>query len=164
MSTILKDRPISFRTKFWDKFLQAILLLAATVSVLITIAIVFSVLLEAIRFFKIVPLSDFLLGLKWSPQLAMRADQAGSSGAFGAIPLFVGSLLITTIAMLVAVPVGLFSAIYLAEYAAPKTRDILKPSLEILRDSYGGLWLFCDSFSLPISSLAGGKLGAGCGS
>jgi phosphate transport system permease protein len=75
---------------------------------------------------------DFLFGTKWSPQIAIRADQVGSSGAFGAIPLFTGTLLIALIAMLVAVPVGLFSAIYLAEYAKPVVRTIAKPMLEIL--------------------------------
>ncbi len=84
------------------------------------------------RFFKIVPLSDFLFGLQWSPQMALRADQAGSSGAFGAVPLFLGTLLITLVAMLVAIPVGLFSAIYMSEYARRSTRNCLKPMLEIL--------------------------------
>ena len=78
------------------------------------------------------PLSDFLFGLKWSPQLALRADQAGSSGAFGAVPLFLGTLLITLIALAVAIPIGLFSAIYMAEYAHRNTRALLKPLLEIL--------------------------------
>jgi phosphate transport system permease protein len=98
----------------------------------VTLAIVFSVLFEAIRFFNVVPVSDFIFGLKWSPQMALRPDQAGSSGAFGAIPLFLGTLLITLIAMAVAIPVGLFSAIYMAEYAHKNTRNLLKPVLEIL--------------------------------
>lgn len=128
----LKDRPISASTKMLNKAVCVALRLAAITSILITIAIVFSVLLESIRFFKIVPLSDFLFGLQWSPQMALRADQAGSSGAFGAVPLFLGTLLITAIAMLVAIPVGLFSAIYLSEYAARSTRNFLKPALEVL--------------------------------
>jgi len=128
----LKDRPISANAKMLDVLVRSLLVLAAGASILITIAIVFSVLFEAIRFFKIVPLSDFLFGLQWSPQMALRADQAGSSGAFGAAPLFLGTLLITLVAMLVALPIGLFSAIYLSEYAAPRTRNWLKPALEIL--------------------------------
>lgn len=64
--------------------------------------------------------------------MAIRADQIGSSGAFGAVPLFVGTLLISLVAMVVAVPLGLFSAIYLAEYAAPKLRRVVKPLLEVL--------------------------------
>ena len=91
-----------------------------------------SVLFESIRFFHKVPLTDFLLGLQWSPQTAMRADQIGSSGAFGMVPLFAGTLLISGIAMLVAVPIGLMSALYLSEYASPKFRATAKPLLEIL--------------------------------
>ena len=128
----LKDRPISTSARTLDIAVRSLLIIAAGASIFTTIAIVFSVLLEAIRFFRIVPLSDFLFGLQWSPQLALRADQAGSSGAFGAVPLFVGTLLITLVAMLVAIPIGLFSAIYLSEYAAPRTRNWLKPALEIL--------------------------------
>jgi phosphate transport system permease protein len=114
------------------KGVYGLLMLAAATSILITLAILFSVLFEAIRFFNAVPLSEFLFGLHWSPQMAIRADQAGSSGAFGAVPLFAGTLLITLIAMLIAIPVGLFSAIYMAEYANRHMRNILKPVLEIL--------------------------------
>jgi phosphate transport system permease protein len=91
-----------------------------------------SVLVESIRFFQKVPISDFLFGLKWSPQVAMREDQSGSSGAFGVIPLLAGTALISTVAMAVAVPIGLMSAIYLSEYANPKFRMVAKPLLEIL--------------------------------
>lgn len=110
----------------------ALLWLAAAASVLITIAIVLSVLFETMRFFELVPVDSFLFGLHWSPQTAIHAGQAGGSGSFGMIPLFAGTLLITLIAMLVAVPIGLFTAIYMAEYAAPKTRNIVKPCLEML--------------------------------
>ncbi len=75
-------------------------------------------LFETLRFFGQVPITEFLFGLQWSPQTAMRADQVGSSGAFGAVPLFAGTLLITVIAMIVAVPIGLYGAIYLSEYAS----------------------------------------------
>ena len=108
------------------------LLTTAAISVLITAGVVFSVLFESIRFFQQVPITEFLFGLDWSPQTAIRADQVGSSGAFGAIPLFAGTLLITVIAMLVAGPLGLLSAIYLAEYASPRFRAFGKPLLEIL--------------------------------
>jgi phosphate transport system permease protein len=93
---------------------------------------VLSVLYEAIRFFKVIPITEFLFGLKWSPQMAIRADQVGSSGAFGAIPVFAGTLLISAIAMLVAVPIGLMSAIYLSEYANRRFRAVAKPLMEIL--------------------------------
>jgi phosphate transport system permease protein len=115
-----------------EKFVRFFLLASSTVAILATLSIVLALLVEALRFFKHVPLLDFLLGLKWSPQVAIRADQVGSSGAFGAIPLFAGTLLIALIAMLVAVPIGLFSAIYLAEYAHPSVRALAKPMLEIL--------------------------------
>jgi phosphate transport system permease protein len=75
---------------------------------------------------------EFLFGTTWSPQTALRADQVGSSGAFGAVPLFLGTAMISGIAMLIAVPVGLFSAIYLAEYAGPRFRTWAKPLLEVL--------------------------------
>jgi phosphate transport system permease protein len=102
------------------------------VAILTTLGIVLSVLFEALRFFQSVPFSDFLFGLQWSPQTAMRVDQAGSSGAFGAVPVFVGTLLIALIAMAVAIPVGLLAAIYLSEYASPRMRTWAKPMLEIL--------------------------------
>jgi phosphate transport system permease protein len=108
------------------------LLMTAAISILITAGIVFSVLFESFRFFQQVPITDFLFGLEWSPQTAIRDDQVGSSGSFGAVPLFAGTLLITVIAMLVAGPLGLLSAIYLAEYASPGFRNTAKPILEIL--------------------------------
>jgi phosphate transport system permease protein len=110
----------------------AVLIAASSIAILTTIGIVMSVLFEAIRFFQEVSVSEFLFGLNWSPQTAIRADQVGSSGSFGAVPLFAGTLLITAIAMLVAVPVGLMTAIYLAEYSSQRIRATAKPLLEIL--------------------------------
>jgi phosphate transport system permease protein len=104
----------------------------STVAIFTTIGIVLSVLYEAIRFFKTVPVTEFLLGLKWSPQMAIRADQVGSSGAFGAVPVMAGTVLISVIAMAVAVPIGLMAAIYLSEYAGKKFRAAAKPLMEIL--------------------------------
>ncbi len=115
-----------------ERFVQIVLLACASVAVLTTIGIVFSVLFESVRFFERVSPLDFLFGTQWSPQTAIRADQVGSSGAFGIVPLVTGTLLITAIAMLVAGPVGLFAAIYMAEYATPRFRSIVKPILEIL--------------------------------
>jgi phosphate transport system permease protein len=108
------------------------LLLCSMVAIFVTIGIVLSVLVESIRFFQQVPVHDFLFGLEWSPQTAMRADQVGSSGSFGAVPLFLGTLMISGIAMMIAVPVGLLSAIYLAEYANRRFRSWAKPLLEVL--------------------------------
>ena len=112
--------------------IQGLLLLSSSIAVLTTIGIVLSVLFESIRFFHKIPFTDFLFGLDWSPQTALRDDQVGASGAFGAIPLLAGTLLISSIAMLVAVPIGLISAIYLSEYAHPRLRSTAKPVLEIL--------------------------------
>jgi len=115
-----------------ESVLQYLLIAASSIAVLTTIGIVMSVLFEAIRFFHKVPIGEFLFGLSWSPQTAIRADQVGSSGSFGAVPLFTGTLLITGIAMFVSVPVGLMTAIYLAEYSSARVRAIAKPLLEIL--------------------------------
>ncbi|MCA1766045.1 MAG: phosphate ABC transporter permease subunit PstC [Desulfobulbaceae bacterium] len=115
-----------------ERIVKAGLIVCATFAVFITIGIVLSVLFESIRFFKMVPIYEFLFGLKWSPQMSIRAGQVGSSGAFGAIPVFAGTLMISLIAMLVAVPLGLMSAIYLSEYANRKFRAVAKPLLEIL--------------------------------
>jgi phosphate transport system permease protein len=115
-----------------ERLITGLLLLSSVLAILTTVGIVFSLLFESIRFFSSVPVSEFLFGLQWSPQIALRADQVGQSGAFGAVPLFAGTALITLIAMVVAVPVGLLSAIYLSEYAGPRFRATAKPVLEIL--------------------------------
>jgi phosphate transport system permease protein len=115
-----------------EKAIEYLFVGASLVAILTTIGIFVSVLFEAIRFFQEVSILDFLFGLNWSPQTAIRADQVGSSGAFGAVPLFAGTLLISGIAMLVAAPVGLMAAIYLSEYASPQVRSYAKPMLEIL--------------------------------
>jgi phosphate transport system permease protein len=112
--------------------IEWLLIAASLVAILTTIGIFLSVLFESIRFFGQVSVLEFLFGLNWSPQTAIRADQIGSSGAFGAVPLFAGTLLISGIAMLVAVPVGLMAAIYLSEYASGRLRAYAKPLLEIL--------------------------------
>jgi phosphate transport system permease protein len=109
-----------------------LLIVCSTISVLTTLGIVLSLLFESLVFFSHVSVFDFLFGLQWSPQTALRSDQVGSSGAFGAVPLFAGTLLITLIAMIVAVPVGLMAAIYMADYASKPVRAIVKPALEVL--------------------------------
>lgn len=111
----------------------AVLLMGCSLlAIFTTVGIVLSVLFESLQFFKSVSPFEFLFGTQWSPQMAMRADQVGSSGAFGSVPLFAGTLLISLIAMLVAVPVGLMAAIYLAEYANKQVRLVVKPLLEVL--------------------------------
>ena len=111
---------------------MGLLILSSSIAIFTTIGIVLSVLFEAVRFFRAVPFADFLFGLDWSPQTAIREDQVGSSGAFGAVPLFAGTMLISFIAMTVAVPIGLMAAIYLSEYAGPRLRSAAKPVLEVL--------------------------------
>lgn len=117
---------------FVEKAIMIFLVTCSCLAILTTIGIVLSVLFESLRFFGKVPFSEFAFGLHWSPQTSIRADQVGSSGSFGAVPIFAGTLLISAIAMLVAVPFGLMSAIYLAEYATPRVRAWVKPLLEIL--------------------------------
>jgi phosphate transport system permease protein len=115
-----------------EKVMENLLLSCACLAIFTTIGIVFSVLFESIQFFRSVPFFDFVFGLDWSPQTAIREDQVGSSGSFGAVPLFVGTLLISAVAMFVAVPIGLMSAIYLAEYSGKTVRTYAKPALEVL--------------------------------
>ena len=121
------------QTRNWqERAIMLTLLGASSVAVLTTVGIVASLIFESIQFFRIVPFTDFVFGLHWSPQMAIREDQVGSSGAFGAIPLLVGTLLISAVALTISAPVGLMSAIYLGEYASPKMRSIIKPTLEVL--------------------------------
>jgi len=115
-----------------EKTITVLLVLCSLIAILTTVGIILSLLFETIRFFGKVPATEFLFGLKWSPQTALRADQIGSSGSFGAVPLFAGTLLIAFIAMCVATPIGLYAAIYMAEYANRHVRAIIKPLLEIL--------------------------------
>jgi phosphate transport system permease protein len=115
-----------------ERTILAFLIISSSIAILTTVGIVLSVLFESVRFFRSVPVTEFLFGLDWSPQTAIREDQVGASGAFGAVPLFAGTLLISFIAMLVAAPIGLLSAIYLSEYAHAHVRSVAKPLLEIL--------------------------------
>jgi phosphate transport system permease protein len=115
-----------------EQLIKAMLLMSSAIAILTTVGIVASLLFESLRFFADVSVFDFLFGTQWSPQIAIREDQVGQSGAFGAVPLFAGTMMITVIAMLVAVPIGLFAAVYLSEYAGPRFRATAKPVLEIL--------------------------------
>ena len=117
-----------------ERILTWMLIGSSLVAIFTTIGIVLSVLFESIRFFKLIPPQDFLFGLEWNPQFegAERAGSGGGTATYGMVPMFVGTFLISAIALTVAVPIGLFSAIYLAEYATPRIRGIVKPLLEIL--------------------------------
>jgi phosphate transport system permease protein len=121
------------RARPWvEAAVRALFAACSIVAILATIGIVLSLVFEAARFFDRVSVIEFLFGLHWSPQTAIRSDQVGSSGAFGAVPVLAGTLLITGIAMCVAVPIGLLSAVYMSEYAGARARAVLKPLLEIL--------------------------------
>jgi phosphate transport system permease protein len=115
-----------------EAIIEWVLFASSFLAVATTLGIVLSILFEAIRFFRLIPMTDFLFGLHWSPQMAIRADQVGASGSFGVIPLLVGTLLISAVALVIAVPVGLMSAIFLSEYATRRFRAVTKPVLEIL--------------------------------
>lgn len=107
-----------------EKLIKAILIIASAISILTTFGILFSILFEAIEFFKLKSFWYFITGTVWSPGVA--------NSQFGALPIFAGTFIITIIALALAVPIGLGSAIYLSEYANSRTRDYLKPILEIL--------------------------------
>lgn len=107
------------------------LIAASAIAILTTIGIIFSMLFQTISFFKSIHPMDFLFGTVWDPRFA-AAGSGGEVGQFGLIPLLAGTLYIAFVAMLFAVPVGLFSAIYMAEYASPRVRAIIKPVLELL--------------------------------
>jgi phosphate transport system permease protein len=115
-----------------ERLIRSVLFSCSAFAIFITIGIVASLIFEALRFFQSVSIFEFLFGTEWSPQTALRADQVGASGRFGAVPLFVGTALISTVALCVSAPLGIFSAIYLSEYASDSLRSYVKPMLEIL--------------------------------
>jgi phosphate transport system permease protein len=110
---------------------KAGLIAASTVAIITTAGIVFSVLFESIQFFGKVPILDFLFGTIWDPRFAGAGSEA-ADGQFGLLPLLWGTLFISAIALMTAVPLGLFAAIYMSEYAHPKARALFKPTLEVL--------------------------------
>ncbi|WP_028576563.1 phosphate ABC transporter permease subunit PstC [Desulfomicrobium escambiense] len=114
-----------------EKTIVRVLLLASLISILTTIGIVLSIVFEAVHFFRIVNFWDFLTGTTWNPDGAI-VGEGGTQHLFGSVPLFAGTFMITAIAMCVAIPVGLFSAICMSEYASLRVRRIAKPALEIL--------------------------------
>jgi phosphate transport system permease protein len=114
-----------------ERVMLGLMLLCSSIAIATTAGIVMSMLIESLAFFKSVPVLDFFFGLVWDPRFAgaARADQ---SGQFGLLPLLWGTTFISFVAMLVAVPIGVMSAIYMSEYAGPKFRAAAKPLLEIL--------------------------------
>ena len=123
-----------------EKILTGLLFVCSLVAILTTMGIIFSLLFESLKFFSAINIFDFLFGMNWSPQRAFVSDASAITaleyenlkGAFGSVPLFAGTAFIALIAMLVAVPIGLFSGIYMAEYASSKVRKYSKPIIEIL--------------------------------
>lgn len=148
------------RPKWLDRAIIALLAVAASVAVLVTVGIVFSLVFETVLFFRKIPVADFLFGLEWSPQTAIRSDQIGAKGSFGVIPLITGTLLVSTIAMLVAAPLGLASAIYLSEYAGKRARGWIKPALEILAGIPTVVYGFFAALTVaPFIRMTGGQFG-----
>jgi len=115
-----------------EKSIDALFMIAASVAVFITFGIVFSLMFEALRFFSMVSPIDFLFGINWDPQVHISEGEKVPDGIFGSVPVFLGTFLVTGVAVFVSFPVGLLSAIYLREYATPKVRTYAKPLLELL--------------------------------
>ena len=114
-----------------EKMIFAGLVIASIVAILATIGIFFSMLFQTINFFKVVPLSNFFFGTVWDPRFS-ASGSASTVGQFGLLPLLAGTLYIALVSMIFAVPVGLFAAIYMSEYASRRMRAIIKPLLEVL--------------------------------
>ena len=130
-------RPMLRARNALDRLVRRILLAAGLVSILTTFGIVLSIVFESIRFFELVSFWEFITGTRWAPGAAFlegagRGDEGAARAQFGSLPLFAGTFMITVIAMLVAMPIGLLSAIYMAEYASPTVRGFAKPTLEVL--------------------------------
>src|SRR5215207_6045743 len=134
----------------FESGIKVLLISASLLSVVTTLCIVGSLLFETISFFGEVPVSDFLFGTKWSPTFA------GEQASFGVLPLLWGTIFLSLIALLVAVPLGLLCAIYLSEYAKPRVRKTIKPVLELLAGvptivfGYFALTFFTPSILQPL--------------
>ncbi|MGS4944865.1 phosphate ABC transporter permease subunit PstC [Meridianimarinicoccus sp. RP-17] len=111
---------------------SGLMIFCATVAIFTTVGIVAALTYETWKFFQMVPVTEFLFGTSWEPQIPIREDQIAAEGAFGAVPVFLGTIVIASVALLVAVPVGLLTAIYLNEFAPRAVRKSVKPVLEIL--------------------------------
>lgn len=115
-----------------EGIVTGLMIFCSVVAIFTTIGIIVSLSYETLRFLERVPLSEFLFGTNWEPQIPLREDQIAAEGAFGWLPVILGTIVITVIALVVAVPIGLFSAIYVNEFAPKKLRTVIKPLLEIL--------------------------------
>jgi len=115
-----------------ERIVSGLMIFCAVVAIFTTIGIVAALTFETIKFFQMVPLTEFLFGTNWEPQIPIREDQIAAEGAFGAVPVFLGTIVIASVALFIAVPVGLLTAIYLNEFAPHRFRQVVKPILEIL--------------------------------
>ncbi|MDQ7070976.1 MAG: phosphate ABC transporter permease subunit PstC [Rhodobacterales bacterium] len=161
---MIEKQPINITTAvrpmWFDRGVVALLAAMAGIAILVTVGIVLSLVVETMLFFDRVPWTDFMFGLKWSPQTAIRADQVGSGGSFGILPLINGTLLISAIAMMVATPLGLASAVYLSEYSTKRMRAWIKPGLEILAGIPTVVYGFFAALTLaPFIRMTGGQFG-----
>ena len=110
-----------------EKYIKYLLIFCSSIAVLTTIGIIFSLIFESFRFFSQVSLFEFLFSTEWYPFIPIREGQAAAEGSFGAVPIFAGTFLVMIVAMCVAAPIGLLTAIYLSEYASQKVRKTVKP-------------------------------------
>ena len=131
-TSLFKAKHPSGFKRLFEVSIKACLIASSAIAVLVTIGIIFSLIVQSLRFFSEVSVFDFLFGFEWKPQSAIQIEGSISKGVFGAVPLFAGTFLISFIALCVAAPFGIFSAIYLSEYAGENKRAIIKPALEIL--------------------------------
>jgi len=115
-----------------EGIVRGLMIFCAVFAIFVTLGIVLSLVFESARFFRMVPITDFLFGTRWEPQIPIRPDQVAAEGAFGWLPVLLGTLVITVVAIVIAVPVGLLSAIYLNEFASRRFRAVAKPVLELL--------------------------------
>ena len=115
-----------------ERMVLGVMIFCSVVAIFTTVGIVASLMFETWRFFQYVPVTEFLFGTNWEPQIPIREGQIAAEGAFGWLPVFLGTLVITAVALIIAVPIGLLSAIYLNEFASRRARAVAKPVLEIL--------------------------------
>ncbi|WP_163576673.1 phosphate ABC transporter permease subunit PstC [Halomonas faecis] len=134
---IAQVRPDFHARRAIERVIRWVLVAAALISIFTTFGILFSIVFEALRFFQMHSFWDFVTGTVWNPgasflAAAGRAEEGGSAAQFGSVPLFAGTFMITAIAMLVAIPIGLLAAIYMSEFAPQRVRTLAKPTLEVL--------------------------------
>lgn len=115
-----------------EGIVSGLMIFCSVVAIFTTVGIVAALVFETYHFFEKVSVSEFLFGTNWEPQIPIREDQVAAEGAFGWLPVILGTLVITVVALFLAVPVGLLSAIYLNEFAPKWLRAVAKPVLEIL--------------------------------